>query len=72
MDADIAEALATRDRFRRHRWRMLTPAQRVAEMMDLQARGWALLRANPLTYQRWFRQNLSARAVDVKEVTSAS
>ena len=64
MDAEIAEQIARRDRFRRQRWMSLTPAQRVAEMIQLQERGWALLQANPIAYQRWFRHNVSARAVD--------
>ena len=62
MDAEIAEQLARRDRFRRHRWRQLTPDQRMAEIMQNQERSWALLRASPTTYDRWFRQNWSARA----------
>ena len=62
VDAEIAEQLARRDRFRLSRWRTLTPEQRVAEMVQLQERNWATLRSNPSAYAKWFRRNWSARA----------
>jgi hypothetical protein len=67
MDAEIAEQLARRDRFRRHQWRLLTPDQRIANMVQLQERSWELLRSNPPAFERWFRRNWSARATQPAE-----
>ncbi len=61
MDAFIAEELARRDRFRRHRWRTLTLDQRVEEMMRLQQQSWELLRMNPQGHDRWLRREWRAR-----------
>jgi transposase len=61
MDAFIADELARRDRFRRHRWRALTLEQRVEEMMRLQQRRWDTLRMNPQAYDLWLRREWRAR-----------
>jgi hypothetical protein len=62
---EIDEQLARRDRFLRHRWASLTPAQRFQEMMDLQQSTWDLLRSSPEGYAHFLRRNFKARAIDV-------
>ena len=70
MDADIAEQLARRDRFRLARWRTLSVEQRVAEMMRLQHQAAATLRSSPAGYDWWLRRNFAKRAVDVSPAWS--
>ncbi|HLL90588.1 MAG TPA: hypothetical protein VK324_14905 [Tepidisphaeraceae bacterium] len=64
MDADLAAQLARRDRLRRVVHARRTPAERVAEMMRLQAAAWAALRASPEGYLRYLRRNYRARRPD--------
>jgi len=69
---DIAEQFAQRDRFRRRRRMMMTPAQRMAEMLRLQEQAWATLCASPKGYENFMRNNFRKRAIDIKDPDDAN
>ena len=62
---DIAEELARRDRFLRHRALAMTPEQRMAEMQRLQEQAFALLKQSPKGYAHFMARNFKKRAVEV-------
>lgn len=67
MDADIAEQLARRDRYRRHLWSMQTWEERLADLHRHQATCAALLQASPTGYAAFLRRNYQKRSTDWTE-----
>jgi hypothetical protein len=61
---DIAEQLAKRDRFLKHRQMQMTPEQRMEEMQRRQEQA----RATPMSpegYRKFLARNYKQRAIDV-------
>jgi hypothetical protein len=68
MDAEIAEQLAIRDRFRRKMAARETYSQRMAKMAELQEATWKVLQASPTGWAHFLRRNFKARAIDVQHL----
>lgn len=64
MDAEIAEALARRDRFRFRMWARQTWEQRLNALDEHQARAAAILRMSASGYAHFLRRNYRTRATD--------
>ena len=69
MDAEIAEQLGRRDRFRNRLWALQTWDERLAALDRHQSAAAAAMRLSAEGYARYLRRNYRARSIGWTEIT---